>query len=99
MKRDILIFIVLLSLAKVAMAQTINLHMNNGMVVNYNSSEVDYIDFSESSSGTLLGVRRRKRSYIQKVITLAGRALHAISAKILPARRMMLLQPTGVVHG
>ena len=53
MKRDILIIIVLLSLAKVAMAQTINLHMNNGMVVNYNSSEVDYIDFSESSSGSV----------------------------------------------
>ena len=34
----------------IAGAQSINLHMNNGMVVNYNSSEVDYIDFSESSS-------------------------------------------------
>lgn len=36
--------------ALIAGAQSINLHMNNGMVVNYKSSEVDYIDFSESSS-------------------------------------------------
>lgn len=36
--------------ALIACAQSINLHMNNGMVVNYKSSEVDYIDFSESSS-------------------------------------------------
>ena len=49
MKRDILIIIVLLSLAKVAMAQTINLHLKNGNVIKYKSSEVEYIEFSESS--------------------------------------------------
>ena len=49
MKRNSLILIILFA-ATIAGAQTINLHMKNGMVVNYNSSEVDYIDFSESSS-------------------------------------------------
>ena len=49
MKRNSLL-IAILFIATVAGAQTVNLHMKNGMVVNYNSSEVDYIDFAESSS-------------------------------------------------
>ena len=49
MKRNSLL-IAMLFVTLIAGAQSINLHMNNGMVVNYNSSEVDYIDFSESSS-------------------------------------------------
>ena len=49
MKRNSLLLATLF-ITLIAGAQSINLHMNNGMVVNYNSSEVDYIDFSESSS-------------------------------------------------
>ena len=49
MKRNSLL-VATLFVTLIAGAQSINLHMNNGMVVNYNSSEVDYIDFSESSS-------------------------------------------------
>ena len=49
MKRNSLL-IATLFITLIAGAQSINLHLNNGMVVNYNSSEVDYIDFSESSS-------------------------------------------------
>ena len=55
MKRNSLILITLFA-ATIVGAQTINLHMNNGMVVNYNSSEVDYIDFSESSSGPVSNI-------------------------------------------
>ena len=39
----------MLFVATIAGAQTINLHMKNGEVIKYNSSEVDYIDFTESS--------------------------------------------------
>ena len=49
MKRNSLL-IATLFVTLIAGAQSINLHMNNGVVVNYNSSEVDYIDFSENSS-------------------------------------------------
>ena len=49
MKRNSLL-VATLFVTLIAGAQSIHLHMNNGMVVNYNSSEVDYIDFSESSS-------------------------------------------------
>lgn len=49
MKRNSLL-IAILFIATVAGAQTVNLHMKNGEVVKYNSTEVDYIDFAESSS-------------------------------------------------
>lgn len=41
--------IVMLFVATISGAQTINLHMINGEVIKYNSSEVDHIDFTENS--------------------------------------------------
>lgn len=48
MKRNSLL-IATLFVAIIAGAQSINLHMNNGEVIKYNSAEVDYIDFTENS--------------------------------------------------
>lgn len=48
MKRNSLL-IAMLFVTLIAGAQSINLHMNNGEVIKYNSAEVDYIDFTESS--------------------------------------------------
>ena len=48
MKRNSLL-IATLFVTLIAGAQSINLHMNNGEVIKYRSSEVDYIDFSENS--------------------------------------------------
>lgn len=50
MKRNSLL-IAILFVVTVVGAQTVNLHMKNGEVIKYNSTEVDYIDFAESSSG------------------------------------------------
>ena len=48
MKRNSLL-VATLFVTLIAGAQSINLHMNNGEVIKYRSSEVDYIDFSENS--------------------------------------------------
>ena len=48
MKKLILsLFAVLASIS--VNAQTVNVHLKNGEAVRYNSTEVDYVDFSEES--------------------------------------------------
>ena len=49
MKQIILSIIVVLAAISVN-AQTVNVHLKDGQTIRYNSSEVDYVDFSEKSS-------------------------------------------------
>ena len=47
--KHIVVLVVSLFIATMACAQTVNLHMKNGEVIKYNTSEIDYIDFTDSS--------------------------------------------------
>ena len=47
--KHIVVLVASLFIATMACAQTVNLHMKNGEVIKYNTSEIDYIDFTESS--------------------------------------------------
>lgn len=40
------IAVVLIALPYICSAQTVNIHLKNGDVVNYNSADVDFVDFS-----------------------------------------------------
>ena len=44
--KKLLICITLAAFQLVAVGQTINVHFKNGQVIQYNSSNVDYVDFS-----------------------------------------------------
>lgn len=46
MKKQFLL-ILLMALSTISVAQTVNLHMKNGETIKYNSSDVDFVDFSE----------------------------------------------------
>ena len=47
--KHIVVLVASLFIATMACAQTVNLHMKNGEVIKYNTSEIDYIDFTDSS--------------------------------------------------
>ena len=47
--KHIVVLFALLFIATMACAQTVNLHMKNGEVIRYNTSEIDSIDFTGSS--------------------------------------------------
>ncbi len=46
--KHIVVLVASLFIATMACAQTVNLHMKNGEVIKYNTSEIDYIDFTAS---------------------------------------------------
>ena len=46
--KKLLFLLLLITLPTAGVAQTINVHMKNGETVKYNSSDVDFLDFSES---------------------------------------------------
>ena len=46
--KNIVVLVASLFVATMACAQTVNLHMKNGEVIKYNTSEIDYIDFTAS---------------------------------------------------
>ena len=46
--KHIVVLVTSLFIATMACAQTVNLHMKNGEVIKYNTSEIDYIDFTAS---------------------------------------------------
>ena len=46
--KHIVVLVASLFIATMACAQTVNLHMKNGEVIRYNTSEIDYIDFTAS---------------------------------------------------
>ena len=50
--KQLTVLIASLFIATMACAQTVNLHMKNGEVIKYNTSEIDYIDFTPSGGET-----------------------------------------------
>ena len=54
--KHIVVLVASLFIATMACAQTVNLHMKNGEVIKYNTSEIDYIDFTDSSGESDLPV-------------------------------------------
>ncbi len=50
--KKLMLLLLLISLSTVSVAQTINVHKKNGETIKYNSSDVDFLDFSESGQQT-----------------------------------------------
>ena len=108
MKRNSLL-VATLFVTLIAGAQSINLHMNNGEVIKYNSAEVDYIDFTESSDVIAYTscpdnhhphlINLGLPSGILMFIVTVQRKPTTTSARILLVLSMMRLHPTGVVFG